>query len=150
MPRSMNPQPLQQYGIITGGKARTFLVSQQAYDGLEEMCKRWHVGKRRMGALLAFLPAEPTKYVDRRPQEWKDQDVAMLEADQWPLWSYEYGRLHRTIRVSDATIDKLVNVARYHSITMPYHKTNWDYPMSRMNALLEALGTGLLDVHVDR
>jgi hypothetical protein len=129
---------------------RILYVSPEAWIGILDLCTQWRVGKRRVGAMLAVLPPDPEFYVDRRPQEWKDQDVAMLEADQWPLWSYEYPRMQHNVMVDDATIDKLASIARHFNITMSYHKSKWDHDMSRVNALMEAVGTDLLVIRLDR
>jgi hypothetical protein len=130
-------------------QVRTVLVSPEAWEGLDRLCRRCHTGKQ-MSAMLVMLPADVEAYVDRRPQEWKDQDVAMLEHDQWPLWTYDYARMHHNVTIAPSTIDKLVTIARHFCIVSTYHKTKWDQPLSRINALLEALGLGLLAVHLDR
>lgn len=133
-------------GLITS----TLLLSEPAMQGLRELCKSWRIRWRSYHTFIGLLPSDPAQYIDRRPADWKAMDIAMLEAGSFPQWSYEYSRLRRQFWLEPGQIDKLATIARAKHISITRQYVTYDTPTQRASSLLEALGSGLLVVRVDR
>lgn len=118
-------------------------LSLEAQAGLIEQAPLLHCGPY-IGSVLSSLPFNPLLYTDARPSELRDLDIDLLELGRFPQWTMEYDPYPIHVAIPRGTQLKLLTVAMHWGITNYRVPASYRQPLSRMQAVAEAVGTRLL------
>lgn len=84
------------------------------------------------------------QFMDQRPPEVIELDVALMDNNRVPLWSLEYERHRHSLRLSPRTKLALYKLALAHCIANPRRGNSIDSMTSVLGCLFEAVGIGWL------
>lgn len=122
-------------------------ISIPAWEGLRRLARQYDTAQ--VARLLMRLPSTPHAYMDCRPSNLTDYDLVQLEHGRFPIWNLSNTRYPRHMSIAPASMAKMLAVAEHFHITDHTKTTSHASTMSRVGAVLEALGLGLLRVRGD-